>query len=117
MGGTMQEKVRCIPCFNTLVSPTPACMSCEIQIVPLGYANDNPVGAGREPPNALPEPIGRVDWSSAFKDPMGLIKVLMGPKRMVMCTWTCVCLGLTILIVVALGVVYLIVNTVLPILG
>merc|ERR1711933_153989 len=102
-------------CCEKSGDPLPATLTCDIQVVPKGWADKNPVGDGRDAPHPLPEPSNRVDWNTAFKDPCGLITAVLGPQNMILCAWLGGCMCISAILIAIFGILYLGVNTLDPI--
>lgn len=69
----------------------------QIEILPLDFAKDNPVGSGRNDPNTNPflaPPVGRISFSL---NPCKMIAQLLGPaarrKLYCGCCMFCTCAG------------------------
>ncbi|CAD7959106.1 unnamed protein product [Amoebophrya sp. A25] len=103
--------VSCCPCCNRTRNPTPATLMADIHVVPKVWANANPVGEGREGPKPLPDPEGRVSWQSALKNPVMLMKLLLGPQKVVYCRWLCGCTFFTTLALSVFGILFLVSQT------
>jgi hypothetical protein len=61
---------------------TPAVLNMTAVLIPAAQARARPQGLGRAEPNSdpfLPDPKGRIDATMALTDPLGFLKVIVGP--------------------------------------
>eukprot|EP00917_Polyrhabdina_sp_WS-2016_P027398 GHVP01058499.1.p1 GENE.GHVP01058499.1~~GHVP01058499.1.p1 ORF type:complete len:2632 (+),score=491.44 GHVP01058499.1:40-7935(+) len=60
---------------------TAAKLSLQIAMLSEAEAKMQPSGGGRDAPNPMPEPRGRMAPGMMFRDPIGYAKIIFGPQR------------------------------------